>query len=105
MPAGTLALCVSWLSYPHQALLSAPLSQIGDAVAASGLTPPALLVVGDVVAFWQRLQGRQQDVNDAVDQQHVSAIFDEIANLLELAAGRPISHPRLPAGRAVAPVH
>ena len=55
MPSGTPALCVSWLSYPHQALLSAPLSEIGDAVAASSLTPPALLVVGDVVAFWQRL--------------------------------------------------
>ena len=60
MPAGTLALCVSWLSYPRQALLSAPLSQIGDTVAASGLTPPALLVVGDAVAFWQRLQGESR---------------------------------------------
>ena len=57
MPEGTPALCVSWLSYPRQALLSAPLSQIGDAVAASSLTPPALLVVGNVVAFWQRLHG------------------------------------------------
>ena len=56
MPPETPALCVSWLSYPHQALLTAPLSQIGDAVAASELTPPSLLVVGDVVAFWQRLQ-------------------------------------------------
>ena len=57
MPEGTPALCVSWLSYPQQSLLSAPLSQIGDAVAASSLTPPALLVVGNVVAFWQRLHG------------------------------------------------
>ena len=57
MPAATPALCVSWLSYPQQAVLSAPLSDIGDAVAASGLTPPALLVVGNVVAFWQRLRG------------------------------------------------
>ena len=56
MPPDTPALCVSWLSYPHQALLTAPLSQIGDAVAASELTPPSLLVVGDVVAFWQRLR-------------------------------------------------
>lgn len=56
MPRDTPALCVSWLSYPHQALLTAPLWQIGDAVAASDLTPPALLVVGDIVAFWQRLQ-------------------------------------------------
>lgn len=57
MPAATPALCVSWLSYPQQAVLSAPLSEIGDAVAASSLTPPALLVVGNVVAFWQRLRG------------------------------------------------
>ena len=56
MPPDTPALCVSWLSYPHQALLTAPLSQIGDAVAASELTPPSLLAVGNVVAFWQRLQ-------------------------------------------------
>ena len=56
MPPDTPALCVSWLSYPHQALLTAPLSQIGDAVAASELTPPSLLVVGDAVAFWQRLR-------------------------------------------------
>ena len=56
MPPGTPALCVSWLSYPHQALLHAPLWQVGDTVAASDLTPPALLVVGDIVAFWRRLQ-------------------------------------------------
>lgn len=56
MPPDTPALCVSWLSYPHQALLTTPLSQIGDAVAASELTPPSLLVVGDAVAFWQRLR-------------------------------------------------
>ena len=56
MPPDTPALCVSWLSYPHQALLTAPLSRIGNAVAASELTPPSLLVVGDVVAFWQRLR-------------------------------------------------
>lgn len=56
MPPETPALCVSWLSYPHQALLMAPLSQIGEALANSELTPPSLLVVGDVVAFWQRLQ-------------------------------------------------
>ena len=56
MPSETPALCVSRLSYPQQTLLTAPLLQIGDAVAASELTPPSLLVVGDVVAFWQRLQ-------------------------------------------------
>lgn len=57
MPPDTPTLCASWLSYSHQTLLTAPLSQIGDAVAASNLTPPSLLVVGDIVAFWQRLQG------------------------------------------------
>ncbi len=63
MPPETPALCASWLSYPHQTLLTAPLSQIGDAVVASTLTPPSLLVVGAVVAFWQRLQaGQDQDV-------------------------------------------
>jgi uroporphyrin-III C-methyltransferase len=49
------AMCVSWLSYPQQTIVAAPLSQIGSAVASAQLEAPALLVVGDVVQFWQQL--------------------------------------------------
>jgi siroheme synthase len=49
-------MCVSWLSYPQQTLVTAPLSQLGAAVAQASLEPPSLLVVGDVVGFWQRLR-------------------------------------------------
>ncbi len=51
----TYALCASRLSCPGQQVLAAPLSRIGDAVLAAGLETPALLVVGDVVAFWRKL--------------------------------------------------
>jgi uroporphyrin-III C-methyltransferase len=53
-PPDTYAMCVSWLSYPQQKIVAAPLSQISAAVAEAQLGPPALLVVGDVVQFWQR---------------------------------------------------
>lgn len=52
----TYALCASRLSWPDQRLLTAPLEQIGAEVAAANLQTPALLVVGDVVSFWRRLQ-------------------------------------------------
>ena len=60
MPADTSALCVAWLSYPQQTLVTAPLSRIGDVVAQSNLEPPTLLVVGDVVGFWQRLNAQEE---------------------------------------------
>jgi uroporphyrin-III C-methyltransferase len=56
MPPETPGMCVSWLSYPQQTLVTAPLSQLGAAVAQASLEPPSLLVVGDVVGFWQRLR-------------------------------------------------
>lgn len=55
MPPSTPAMCVSWLSYPRQTVVTAPLAQIGSAVASSGLEAPALMVVGDVVGWWQKL--------------------------------------------------
>lgn len=51
----TYAMCVSWLSYPQQKIVAAPLSQLSEAVDEAQLDPPALLVVGDVVRFWHRL--------------------------------------------------
>ncbi|ETX06167.1 MAG: hypothetical protein ETSY2_18750 [Candidatus Entotheonella gemina] len=56
LPASTPAMCVSSLSYPHQATVSSPLADLGNAVAEANLTPPTLLIVGDVVGWWQRLQ-------------------------------------------------
>jgi len=56
LPADTPALCVSSLSYPHQVSVSSRLADLGNAVAEADLTPPTLMVVGDVVGWWQRLQ-------------------------------------------------
>jgi uroporphyrin-III C-methyltransferase len=56
MPSETATMCVSWLSYPQQTWVTAPLAQIGAEVAASSLETPVLMVVGDVVGFWQYLR-------------------------------------------------
>ena len=56
LPAHTPAMCVSSLSYPHQTTVSSPLASLGDALAEANVTPPTLLIVGDVVGWWQRLQ-------------------------------------------------
>jgi uroporphyrin-III C-methyltransferase len=64
MPEATPALCVSWLSYPQQTLVTAPLSQIGEVVAQSALEPPSLMVVGDVVGFWKQLKMHEQTPED-----------------------------------------
>ncbi len=53
------SLCASRISWPDQKLVAAPLGAIGAEVAAAGLQTPALLVVGDVVAFWKDLQGKR----------------------------------------------
>lgn len=55
MPPSTPTMCISWLSYPQQAIVTAPLMQIGPAVAASTLEAPAVMVVGDVVGWWKKL--------------------------------------------------
>jgi siroheme synthase len=49
----TYALCASRLTAPDQRVLAAPLGAIGAEVAATALQTPALLVVGNVVAFWK----------------------------------------------------
>jgi uroporphyrin-III C-methyltransferase len=54
----TYALCAARLSALDQKLVAAPLGRIGAEAAATGETP-ALLVVGDVVAFWKDLQARE----------------------------------------------
>jgi uroporphyrin-III C-methyltransferase len=51
----TYALCASRLSFDDQRLVAAPLERIG-AETATTLDTPALLVVGDVVRFWQELK-------------------------------------------------
>ena len=56
MSPQTPAMCVSWLSYPQQTVVTAPLTQISAAV--SALETPALMVVGDVVGWWERMQQR-----------------------------------------------
>jgi uroporphyrin-III C-methyltransferase len=56
------ALCVSWLSYPQQKIVTAPLAHIGVAVADAQLEAPALLVVGDVVQFWKQLHEDHVDL-------------------------------------------
>ena len=58
MSPQTPALCVSWLSYPQQTIVTAPLSQIGKTVEASALEAPAIMVVGDVIGWWQKLHQR-----------------------------------------------
>jgi uroporphyrin-III C-methyltransferase len=55
MAPETPALCVSWLSYPQQTIVTAPLAQIIAAVATSAVEAPAVLVVGDVVGWWNAL--------------------------------------------------
>ena len=42
----TYAMCASWLSYPQQKIVTAPLAHIGAAVADTQFEAPALLVVG-----------------------------------------------------------
>lgn len=46
---------------PDQRTVAAPLAEIAEA--AAGLEPPALLVIGDVVAFRDRLAGRSRPSN------------------------------------------
>ncbi len=60
MPPQTPGMCVSWLSYPQQALVTAPLWQLAEAVDQASLQPPSILVVGDVVGFWQRLRAQNE---------------------------------------------
>ena len=58
----TYALCASWLSYPQQKIVTAPLAHINAAVVDARLEAPALLVVGDVVQFWKQLHEGRMDL-------------------------------------------
>jgi uroporphyrin-III C-methyltransferase len=55
LDSATYALCASRISCPDQKLVAAPLARIGEETAACVQETPALLVVGDVVAFWKGL--------------------------------------------------
>jgi uroporphyrin-III C-methyltransferase len=68
----TYALCVAWLSYPQQKIVTAPLAHIGEAVANTQLEAPALLVVGEVVRFWKQLHHGRTDVPGIEPQGSVS---------------------------------
>ena len=61
----TYALCASWLSYPQQKLVTAPLARIAAAVADAQVETPALLVVGDVVQFWHQMQTGRMALEEA----------------------------------------
>ena len=56
MDPATYALCASRILSPSQRFLAAPLNEIGAATAAAVEETPALLVVGNVVAFWTQLR-------------------------------------------------
>lgn len=68
----TYALCASWLSYPQQKLVTAPLGQIGAVVADTQLEAPALLVVGEVVRFWKQLHQGRMNMPGLESQEHGS---------------------------------
>src|SRR6185312_7518717 len=57
--ADTYCLCASQLSCPGQRLLTAPLRDIEQALADAPAQAPALFVVGDVVALWQKLSAQR----------------------------------------------
>ena len=57
LPGDTPAMCVSSLSYPHQTTVAAPLNDLGASVTEANVAPPTLLIVGDVVGWWRRMQG------------------------------------------------
>lgn len=54
-PADTPAAVIAWGTWPQQRTVVAPLEGIAGAVAAAGITAPAVLVVGDVVSLRERL--------------------------------------------------
>ena len=54
--AATPAAVVERASQPDQRVVTAPLGEIAQAVAAAGVTPPALLIVGGVVALREQAE-------------------------------------------------
>jgi uroporphyrinogen III methyltransferase / synthase len=46
--------CVRWGTLPEQRTITGPLQDIADRVAEAGLKPPAIIIIGDVVALRER---------------------------------------------------
>lgn len=55
-PAGTPVAVIQWATYRNQSTVVAPLDSIADAVEAAGSEPPAVIVVGEVVALREKLK-------------------------------------------------
>ncbi len=51
----TPAACLSRISWPDQKTVSGTLASIASAVEASKIMTPGLFIVGDVVAFWEKM--------------------------------------------------
>src|SRR3989442_10530010 len=58
----------------QQKIVAAPLSQLSEAVAEAQLEPPALLVVGDVVRFWQRFYNGSVGLEGVRSEEHTSEL-------------------------------
>ncbi len=52
----TPAAAIEWGTTPRQRTVSAPLAELADAAEAAALSPPTVIVVGDVVALRERLR-------------------------------------------------
>jgi uroporphyrin-III C-methyltransferase len=55
-PPQTPAAVIEWGTTPHQVTVTGTLATIGERVLAAGLEPPALIVVGEVVALRDQLR-------------------------------------------------
>ncbi|MCG8582508.1 MAG: uroporphyrinogen-III C-methyltransferase [Bacteroidales bacterium] len=60
--AETPVALIRWGTYPQQEMLTATLKTIGNAMADQGFTPPALMVIGEVVNFSKQLKPIIQSV-------------------------------------------
>lgn len=58
MPAATPAACVRRATLPDQQIVTAPLAELSERVAAAGIKPPALLIIGDVVSLHEVLRNK-----------------------------------------------
>ncbi|MBI4504104.1 MAG: uroporphyrinogen-III C-methyltransferase [Chloroflexi bacterium] len=95
--AGTPTAVVRWGTTPEQQTVVAPLAEIAAAVRAAGLRPPALLVVGEVVALRERLRwfdrrplfGRRVLVTRTREQ------ASRLVRLLREQGARPIEVPSI----------
>jgi uroporphyrinogen III methyltransferase/synthase len=51
----TPALAARWATRSEQAVITAPLSELGDRIEAAGMKPPATIIIGEVVRLHDRL--------------------------------------------------